>query len=120
MNLPPHLPPPFPTEDVKEALADPNLDFTDFDTWKSLFFLAQEHGRRLYVRQFIMGCPATRYEVASVSPMVDATECPVILFNAGGLFGDDSGNLGGSLTLQFAPPVKRTVDRFIFGEPEIK
>jgi len=117
----PHIPPPFPTEDVKTALAAPDLDFTEFNTWKDLFLLAQKHGRHLYVKQFLRGCPVSRYEVASVAPTATATECPVVLFSAGGLFGDDFGNLGGSLVLQFEPPIKRTIiDRFEFGEPEIR
>jgi hypothetical protein len=121
MSLPPHPKPPWPTEDVKEALANPDLNFKEFDTWRDLFFLAQKHGRTLYVRQILRGCPASRYQVASVAPSATATDCPVVLFNAGGLFGDDFGNLGGSLVLHFEPPIRRTViDRFEFGDPEIR
>lgn len=119
-ELPPHPLPIFPTEDVKAALII-ERDFTEFSSWKVLFDLAEKHQRKFYIKQFVRGCPVGRYEVASVSPTETATDCPVILFNAGGLFGDDAGNLGGSLILKFFPPIQRTiVDRFGFGEPEIK
>lgn len=120
-QLPPHTPPPWPTEEVRTALADPTLDFKDFNTWKTLFDLAQKNGRRLYIKQFLRGCPVSRYEVASVAPTATATECPIVLFSAGGLFGGDAGNLGGSLVLKFEPPSQRAIiDRFEFKEPEIK
>lgn len=119
-SLPPHPLPPWPTEDVVDALATEH-DFTEFDTWKELFDLAEKHQRHLYVKQFLRGCPVSRYEVASVSPTATATDCPVILFNAGGLFGDGAGNLGGSLVLKFYPPIQRQlIETYAFGEPEIK
>jgi len=120
VSLPPHPKPVWPTQEVIDALVGPH-DFSEFDTWKTLFLLAQKYGRHLYVRQFFKGCPASRYEVATVAPSATATECPVVLFNAGGLFGDDSGNLGGSLVLKFHPPLQRTIiDIYEFAEPEIK
>jgi hypothetical protein len=119
-HLPPHPQPPWPTAEVVEALKGPH-DFAQFDTWKDLFLLAQKHNRHLYVTQFLRGCPTSRYQVASVAPTATATDCPVVLFNAGGLFGDDFGNLGGSLVLKFEPPIQRTIiDRFQFAEPEIR
>lgn len=117
--LPPHPKPPWPTEEVIKALAGSH-DFTQFETWKELFLLAQKHNRHLYVKQFLRGCPVSRYEVASVSPL-ETAECPVILFSAGGLSGDDAGNLGGSLVLKFQPPLQRTIiDTYQFAEPEIR
>ena len=119
-SLPPHPRPPWPTDEVVTALKGPH-DFTQFDTWKDLFLLAQKYNRHLYVKQFLRGCPVARYEVAYVAPTATAVECPVVLFNAAGLFGDDAGNLGGSLVLKFHPPIQRTIiDRFDFMEPEIK
>jgi len=119
-GLPPHPQPPWPTEEVTEALQGPH-DFTEFGTWKELFDLAEKNQRHLYVKQFLRGCPVGRYEVAMVAPTATATDCPVVLFNAGGLFGDDAGNLGGSLTLKFFPPIQRQIiETYDFGEPEIK
>ncbi len=119
-GLPPHPLPPWPTEDVKAALAI-TYDFTTFEPWKILFDLAEKHQRKFYIKQFVRGCPVGRYETVSVSPTETATDCPVILFNSGGLFGDDAGNLGGSLILKFFPPIQRTIiERFDFGDPEIK
>ena len=120
LGLPPHPQPPWPTEEVTEALVGPH-DFKNFDTWRELFALAEKNQRHLYVTQFIKGCPVSRYEVATVAPTATAKDCPVILFSAGGLFGDEAGNLGGSVILQFEPPIRRAViDRFEFGKPEIK
>lgn len=118
-SLPPHPKPVWPTEEVIEALKGPH-DFTEFDTWKVLFLLAQKYNRHLYVKQFLRGCPVSRYEVASVSPTA-AAECPVVLFSAGGLSGDAGGNLGGSLILKFQPPIQRTIiETYQFAEPEIR
>jgi len=112
--------PVFPTEEVIEALKGPH-DFTEFDTWKTLFDLAEKNLKHLYVKQFHKGCPVGRYEVASVAPTATATDCPVVLFSAGGLFGDEAGNLGGGLILQFFPPIARQIiDRFEFGDPAIR
>lgn len=120
VGLPPHPRPPWPTAEVTEALAGTH-DFTKFSTWKDLFLLAQKYGRHLYVKQYLRGCPVSRYEVASVAPTATAVECPVVLFNAAGLFGDDAGNLGGSLVLKFHPPIQRTiVDTYQFSDPEIR
>lgn len=119
MALPPHPQPVFPTQEVIDALADPTWDFTQFDTWKSLFSLAEKYGRRLYVTQYVNGCPASRYEVAIVANN-QSQECPVVLFNAGGLFGDDFGNLGGSLILMFQPPIQNTAAIYDFRNPVIK
>jgi len=119
VSLPPHAPPPWPTEEVVSALAGTH-DFTQFETWKDLFLLAQKYNRHLYVKQFLRGCPVNRYEVASVAPLPSA-DCAVVLFNAGGLSGDDAGNLGGSLILKFQPPIQRTIiDTYQFAEPEIR
>lgn len=119
MSLPPHPKPVWPTEDVTEALTA-DYDFTLFSSWQTLFNLSQQHGRRFYIRQFLRGQPVSRYEVAHVAPE-EEHEDPVILFNAGGLFGDDAGNLGGSLILRFTPPIQRQIiDTYEFGEPEIK
>jgi hypothetical protein len=120
LGLPPHPQPPWPTEDVTDALAV-DYDFTEFDSWKTLFDLAEKHQRKFYIKQFLRGCPVGRYEVVSVSPTEVATDCPVILFNSGGLYGENAGNLGGSLILKFYPPIQRTiVDMYCFGEPEVK
>jgi hypothetical protein len=118
-SLPPWPRPKFPTDEVTQALSDPNLDFTEFSTWKDLFELAEEFtGKRLYVTQSSNGTPIARYEVALVANTED-DECPVVLFSAGGLSGD-GGNLGGSLILKFTPPHQRTlIERFEFGEPRI-
>lgn len=119
MSLPPHPKPKFPTEEVTQALVGPH-DFTQFDTWKDLFLLAQKYNRHLYVKQYLRGCPVSRYQVAQLAPLATA-ECPVVLFSAGGLFGDDAGNLGGSLVLKFHPPIQRTIiDTYQFADPEIR